>query len=177
VLIAALYVRLNKKVSEDVLLALAIKLKSQDSRRYDRTFIAYYLPDMEIGAGAWATTHCNPDLTVRVLGLTTKPEKYLKQHQPDDPSRDVIGRWLDETPLVGGRITIFRKNGKVFMESTYHDGSSGKKEMVEQLSDRGKKFVNEKGSSFGKFYLIDTQGHLQIWDQAGLISTAKKIGD
>ncbi|MCH7702181.1 MAG: hypothetical protein IID37_10880 [Planctomycetes bacterium] len=66
----SLDVRLNKKVSERTLRALALKLKSQDSRNYERTFIVYYLPDMKVGAGAWATTHFDPDLEVRVLGLT-----------------------------------------------------------------------------------------------------------
>ena len=49
-------VRLNKRVAEDTLHAIALKLKSQDSLAYDRTFITYYLPGMTVGAGAWATT-------------------------------------------------------------------------------------------------------------------------
>ena len=56
----SLDVRLNKRVAEDTLHAIALKLKSQDSRDYDRTFITYYLPGMTVGAGAWATTHFTP---------------------------------------------------------------------------------------------------------------------
>ena len=37
----SLDVRLNKRVAEDTLRAMALKLKSQDSRDYDRTFITY----------------------------------------------------------------------------------------------------------------------------------------
>ena len=73
----SLDVRLNKRVAEDTLRALALKLKSQDSRDYDRTFITYYLPGMTVGAGAWATTHFRPDLEVKILGLWTEEEKKL----------------------------------------------------------------------------------------------------
>ena len=169
----SLDVRLNKKVSENILRAIALKLKSQDSRSYERTFICYYLPDMEVGAGAWATTHFNPNLDVRIQGLTAEQEEILKQ-QPDDPSREVIGRWLDE--FIGSRITIFRQNGKLFIENTYKDGSGGKKEIVEKLSGRKRTFRRKEGSSAGDFYLIDKQGNLQMWDQEGIICTAKKIG-
>ena len=73
----SLDVRLNKRVAEDTLRAMALKLKSQDSRDYDRTFITYYLPGMTVGAGAWATTHFRPDLEVKILGLWTEEEKKL----------------------------------------------------------------------------------------------------
>ena len=73
----SLDVRLNKRVAEDTLRAMALKLKSQDSRDYDRTFITYYLPGMTVGAGAWATTHFQPDLEVKILGLSTEEEKKL----------------------------------------------------------------------------------------------------
>jgi len=172
----SLDVRLNKKVSEEILRAIALKLKSQDSRKYERTFICYYLPDMEVGAGAWATTHFNPDLEVRIQGLTAEQEKALKQ-QPDDPSREVIGSWLDESPFIGSRITIFRQNNKLFIENTYKDGSSGKKEIIEELSGKDRRFQKKEGSSVGEFYLIDSQGNLQMWDEEGIITTARKIGD
>ena len=50
----SLDVRINKKVSERTLRALALKLKSDDTREYERTFICYYLPNMTVDAGAWA---------------------------------------------------------------------------------------------------------------------------
>ena len=66
----SLDVRLNKEVSEETLRAIALKLKSNESQEYERTFIGYYLPGMTIDAGYWATTHFNPTLDVRILGLS-----------------------------------------------------------------------------------------------------------
>jgi len=42
-------VRLDEEVSEDALRAIALELKSGDSRHYERTFIIYYLPEMPVG--------------------------------------------------------------------------------------------------------------------------------
>ena len=42
----SLDVQLNKRVSEDVLRIIALELKAQEPRSYERTFILYYLPNM-----------------------------------------------------------------------------------------------------------------------------------
>ncbi|MCK4913717.1 MAG: hypothetical protein KAI59_04270 [Planctomycetes bacterium] len=174
----SLDVRLNKKVSEETLRAIALKLKAQDSRKYERTFICYYLPDMEIGTGAWATTHFNPNLDIRILGFTSEQEKNLKQRS-DDPSREVIGSWLDESPFIGKKYTVFRQNGKLFMEYMFEDGGTLKMEIVEKFSDKGRAFRKNKGNN-REYYLIDSQGNLQVWDwdqeEEVLVTTAKKIG-
>lgn len=94
---------------------------------------------------------------------------------PGAVTRQVIGSWLDKSPFVGSRITIFRQNGKLFIENTYKDGSSGKKEIVEKLSGKDRTFRKKEGSSVGEFYLIDKQGNLQLWDQEDIIWTAKKL--
>lgn len=171
-----LEIRLNKRVSEETLRALALKLKSGDSRSYERTFIGYYLPDMKVGSGAWATTHFDPELEVRILGLTKEQEKTLTK-QPTDPSREVLGRWLDERPFVGNMITIFRQAGNLFMENAFADGSSGKMEILARPSPFGKRFEDKDPNDFGEYFLIDSDGNLQLWDRDGLISTAKSIGE
>lgn len=170
----SLGIRLNRKVSKDVLKSIATELKNGDSNSYERTFIGYYLPDMKVNAGYWATTHFNPDLKVRILGLTAEQENTLKQ-PAENASREVIGNWIDETPFVGKRITIFRQNGKLLMEDTYKDGSSGKKELVEKNSPLGQRFDKVDGSSAGDHWILDSNGNLQLRDNEGLISTAKKI--
>ncbi len=167
-------VRLNKKVSERILRAIARKLKSQDSRDYDRTFIAYYLPGMAVGAGAWATTHFNPDLEVRILGLTAEEEEKLLA-EPAPANREIIGRWLDERPFIGSRITIFHEDGKLFIEHMFKDGSSLKNELVEKKSALGRRFDELEGSSFGDHWVLVSNGNLQVRDNEGLISTFKKI--
>ena len=176
----SLDIRLNRKVSKDVLEAIAVKLKSSDPNNYERTFIGYYLPGMTVDAGYWATTHFNPNLEVRVLGITAEQEKKLRQ-QPTHPSGDVIGRWLQDEEPSPGRITIFRDGGVFYMEKTYTDGNTGKDRVVEKPSRKGRKFMkaNRPGAD-GDYYLIDKHGDLQIWSQDVdgsyvLVLTAKAI--
>lgn len=169
----SLEIRLNRKVSEEVLRSIALELKRQDPRKYERTFIAYYLPDMKMGAGAWATTHFNPDLKIEILGLTVEQEKNLANEQADS-SKEIIGTWLNDG-IMASKITLYVKDGKIFLEEKYKDGSIGHKEMVKKASQSGERFEKKGGSTTGDYYLIDKQGNLQIRDQIGLISTARKI--
>jgi len=166
-------VRLSRKVSEQILRAIALKLKAQPPP-YDRTMIYYYLPGMTVGAGAWATTHFTPDLEVRILGLTVDDENKLVT-EPEPTNRETIGRWLDETPFIGSRITIFREKGKLFIEQTYKDGSGHKKELVERKSPLGRLFKEGERSRNGDHWILVSNGNLQVRDNNGLIGTAAKI--
>src|ERR1039458_10482874 len=62
----------NRTVSEEVLRAIATKLKNSDHGTYERTFISYYLPGMKVGSGAWATSHFDPDLEICILGVRSE---------------------------------------------------------------------------------------------------------
>jgi hypothetical protein len=170
----SLDVRLNKKVSSSVLGAIALVLKSRDSGEYERTFMAYYLPGMEVGSGAWATTHFTPNLKVQILGLSKEnEERLLAETEPSN--REIIGQWLDESPFVGGKVTIFRESGKLFSERKFPDGGVLKKELVERDSTLGQRFDFLEGSNFGDCWIISPSGTLLICDDQGLISTAEKI--
>ena len=57
--------------NKEELAAISSKLK----RQHDRTFISFYLPGMEVGAGAFATAHHNPSLEVKIQPFLL-PEKY-----------------------------------------------------------------------------------------------------
>ena len=133
-------VRLEQKVSEEALRAIAMKLKNIERVKYERTFIAYYLPDMKVGAGAWATSHFDPSLEVRILGLTAAEETTMTR-EAKSTSRDVVGIWMDDRPLIGATITIYRENAKLYLESKYKDGSGSTVEMNETRSSSGTKLV------------------------------------
>lgn len=168
----SLDVRLNKRVSEDVLRAIALKLKSDDSRQYDRTFILYYLPNMAVGSGAWATTHFDPTLVIDILGLTIQEEQALVT-EPTPSNLEVIGSWLDN--WTTSRIDIYRENSVLYLEYKFEDGSSLKQEVVENSSPLGQRFDKKGGSSSGDHWIIDREGNLQLRDNLGLVSMAKRI--
>lgn len=169
----SLDIRLNRKVSKDVLTAIAVKLKNAGPNTYNRTFIGFYLPDMQVNQGYWATTHFTPNLDVRILGLTAEQEQALKQ-QTTNPLREIVGTWLDERPFGAGRITIFRKDG-LFMENKYKDGSAGISKLIETISQDGRRFDYNPDRGNGEYYLINSKGELQQLDSDGPFMTAKNI--
>lgn len=162
-----LEIRLEHRLSETALKELALKLKATDSD-YPRIFIAYYLPGMEAGRGAWAVTNFVPNLNLHIMGLSAEREDALRK-QADDPSKVILGRWNDE--ILQCRVTFFRKNGKVFMERFFNDGSSGVDELLEK--NNGKFETKEKHDEY-IYYKISSNDTLEIWNNNGLIGTAQK---
>lgn len=167
-------VRLDKKVSVEVLRTIAQKLKNMERKKYERIFIAYYLPNMKVGAGAWATSHFDPELKVRILGLTAEEEEKIAQ-AAKSTSRDVIGIWMDDRPYVGATITIYRENEKLYLESKYKDGSGSTEEMTETQSTIGAKLVEKGGNPHGEYFVLDKKGNLQAGGNNGIFLEYKKL--
>lgn len=173
-------VRLNKRVSKDVLQSIAWKVK--DARRSDakRTFIAFYLPDMRVNAGAWATADFESGLQIQILGVSAEQEQTLSQIPPN-ASREKIGNWLQDREPFPGKIAVFRENSSLYMEKTFTDGTISKEQVVEQPSNSGRKFMKtNRTRQTDDYYLIDGSGNFQIWSQDVdgsfvLVVTAKRI--
>ena len=161
-------VRLKSKVSEDELEKYAQTIKDNGKASYTRTFISYYLPDMNVGSGAWATTHFNPDLDVKVLGLSLKGEQKFDE-TPKDNSREVVGIWFDERPYVGAKITIYKKESKLFIDTVYKDGSGSTEQLKESNVGQSRRLEKLEKSSFGEYWMLTNGGELEIYDNDGLI--------
>ncbi|HNS19410.1 MAG TPA: hypothetical protein PKH24_02875 [Sedimentisphaerales bacterium] len=98
-----------------------------------------------------------------------------EEDKPTPANQQTIGYWLDERPGVASRITIFQKEGKLFVERRFKDGSSLKKEIVEKRSPLGRRFDYADGSTHGDHYALGSSGDLQLRDTEGLISIARKM--
>ena len=169
----SLDVRLNKRVTEEVLRTIAHDLRARDPHKYDRTFISYYLPGMVPSHGGWATTHFNPTLEVRILGLTVEQvEAHSMESAPAD--RKVVGRWIDDI-VFRCRLTIFQKGGKFYAEFKLRSGDSWTEEVIERPSPRGRRFDTMDTSGNGDRFVVDPSGDLQIRDNDGLIATARQV--
>lgn len=167
-------IRLSKKVSENFLQLLALKIRKEEPRKYDRMFITYYLPGMTPGSGAWATSHFNPNLEVKILGTTIEEEKTLMD-EPKNSSGEIIGKWFNESLYSGAKYTFLKRDDKIIMIRKFKDGSSDEKEMI-QKNQSGRVRFEEKGGNLDKeYYLIERNGNLGIYDNAGIILTMRSI--
>jgi hypothetical protein len=162
----AITIRLKNKVKKEELAQIARQIKGTNKIKYKRTFILYYLPGMEIGAGAWATTHFDPKLKVRILGLSLESEKKLKS-----TAKNNIGSWIANIGIPG-IITIFKKQSSYFFEQKYPDGGKTTKELIKKTSSKGTRF-NQKDRPKGDYFIITKKGNLEVWDNLGLVYSYK----
>lgn len=167
----SLAIRLNRKVSEDELAVIARELRSRDPKEYDRTKICYYLPGMEVGAGAWASSHFDPDLEVRILGLPADLSVFTNEAVPEGSTR--VAMWADE---VGGYVlTLLQSGNGLAMRRRFNDMSVDVEELIESRAGNGRRLDSREGSDFGEYYVIAESGALELWDEDGLFRTAFPI--
>lgn len=162
-------VRLNHKISEQTLKVLAEKLRVDDGRTYARTFILYYLPGMVIDSGAWASTHFNPDLEVKILGLSLEDENKASKIQAP-AGTEIVGEWNDERPGMGSRLSMIKTGKKIQMKTIYKDGSSG----VEDLTLKSDSRYSINNSNNSDFYKLKKKT-LEVGDADGVYLTLQPV--
>jgi hypothetical protein len=171
---ASLDVRLADRVTKEKLVAIANELHGFADNKQPRLFIVYYLPDMEIDAGGWATTHFNPNLEVKILGATKdQHEKMVAETKQTEASQQTIGSWTVNI-LPKGTITFFRKGGKAYMTRRYTDGSSGTHELIIQQAGGQTRYRQSDGHP-ADYFIITGSGDLGHCDDEGMWATSKKM--
>jgi hypothetical protein len=170
-----LSVRLNTKVTPEVLREIALELKSQETTRYELTYLFYYLPGNgpKMGDGyddPWASAEFRPTLDVEILGLTPDKERALLS-APHPECDSLIGRWVEEA--MGGTLyTIYQTGGSKYLnQRTSPSGRGHSVELVEVIP--GRRFERREESRAGDHYVINDRGELELRDREGLIGVAK----
>jgi len=168
-------IRLEKKVTKEFLHKLALKLRKAEPREYDHMFITYYLPGMTPGSGAWATSHFDPNLEVKILGTTIEEERALMD-EPKNSSGEIIGKWRHRCLYGGPAVyTLLKRDGKVILLKKFHDGSSGETEMQLKKGLYRDRYEEKGGAAYSDYYIINRKGELEIYDSQGLILTMHSI--
>lgn len=168
----SLNVQLSRRVTEEVLAALAYDLRDQDPRDYERTFIVYYLPGMEEGSGGWATSHFDPELSVQILGLPADGEPTVTGDASGSDG-EVIGIWEDNRPGVASRYTLLESENGLAFEQVFRDGSSRTIEVEESSSSLGRRLA-DPDNEFGEYFLI-RDDRLELWDEEGVVFSAPEV--
>jgi hypothetical protein len=165
-----IYIQISTQLTEQQLTEIAAQMREENSS-YERLFVFYLLPDMEIGSGAWAVTNYNPELEVRIFGTDNESENKMKSATVENG--EIVGKWYDNSPGVEKSIIIYKIDEVYKIRYTFAD---------ESLSEQDLEFFNENGKSkfvyendFGEYYLIEEDGSLGVYDTDGLIHTSKEI--
>lgn len=165
-------VEINRPTTESILRAIAVEIKSMDSRQYDRTFICYNLPDYQ-GNGAWAISHFNPSLKVEVLGMSlVRYKKLLANPAPVLPGKaQLIGQWIDNRSYMGP-LLIIETDSQIQINHEFRDGTVWEEKVRKEESPRGLIFWS---LTHDEWYIINKKGDLEMWDTEGLIYTASRF--
>ena len=115
----ALDVRLSRKVSEEVLESLAMRLRNAEPKRYERMFITYYLPGMTAGAGVIHSEMPGTELMEKggvmhgfqIWVNLPKKDKMIKPRYQDIPS-EKIPEAKSANGLVSVRVIAGEAMGK-----------------------------------------------------------------
>lgn len=166
---------LPHKINEEELEKIAQFVEASDSDSYQRTFIGYFISGNDSSSGYWATTHFNPNLEVRILGLSMEKEAVLEQQAAASSPDDMLGTWKDDRPYVGARMELYQTDSALMLKSTYSDGSSNNVEMKSSEGKGGLRIEDKEGNDFGEYFVLNSAGDLEFWSSDGNYYTAKQI--
>lgn len=161
----SLDVLLEAKLPKEDLINLAHYLKAQDPKKYDRTFILFYLPGMKIDAGAWASGHFNPNFELKHYGLSLEEERALRVQPSLRAGEERVGCWLEDSLGSLSGKTEFIKKGKSYeMRKTYSDGSIGTNRLSRRWTFGGYRYFKEgKTGPKDDYFKITKNNGLEIW--------------
>lgn len=156
--------RLNKSQLETI----ANEIKSADSKDYERTFIMYRIKG-ENSVAAWATTHFDPDLSVKFIGLSADDFKKLLALNLDVDG-EVVGQWVSPNGFTDHIDVIYKKGQQYFKKDFYIDASMNAHEMVKD----GDTF-RYKEPAETQYFVINSNGDLEYKGSTSLTFLAKKL--
>lgn len=87
-------------------------------------------------------------------------------------ARVVIGHWIDDNYL-SSLMTLYKNNGKVYLETLYADNSKSVKEQTETSVHNGIRYEN-KTNEHGEYFIVNKEGLLNYYSQDGLFNQIKK---
>jgi hypothetical protein len=164
----AVDVKLNKKVTPEVLREIALEVKAREERPHERTAIFYYLPVVfpELAGQPWASTHFKPGLEVKILGPSQQEEEAMRL----DHKGKGIGAWLQDNQYKTLDL-IYDEDGAIKIAEIRSPTERSDSDMIEVPSSGGRRFQKVKGSNF---YDIDPFGNLRISNPEGQVISAAK---
>ena len=124
---------------------------------------------MPLNSGAWATTHFNPNLEVRILGSSVAQEEQFR-NQVTTLHSSLIGCWLYEirgAPDMNRTYTICRQDAGLYITTTWTDGTSGTEPIEEKPHPEGR-FLQTKSKQLS--------GSTFCWTEKAICSCGIKRG-
>jgi hypothetical protein len=168
-------IMLKDYINETTLKKIALEVKSNCPKSYQRTFIGYFVENENKDLGYWATTNFNPTLKINIIGLTVEEKAILMNKPKSTLDKKVLGSWIDnQSSMLINRVTLFTLDKKLYLEKIYADGSGEKKLVMKEKDKKGLLKIIFKDKK-KQYYLINKKNELEFWNDKGHYYTAKSI--
>lgn len=150
-------VRIYTELDESTLDLIANYIKSKTPSDHPYVFISFYLPNMKLGAGHYALSRRTPKDNDTKIYL---PKVSSISKSSIDKNAEIIGSWR----MSIGVTYIYKKNGSLYMEDIYTDGSKSleKLMMTTRHGRKGYCYVEE-----GRELYVISNGNLCVYDEFG----------
>jgi hypothetical protein len=165
-------VQLVAKVDEVRLEQIALELR-EDRSEFDKLWIFYYLPDMEVGKGAWATTHFTPDLEVEIGGNTEAQEAQVKTEEIA-ANETVLGKWYEEQITRMG-FSLIEREGKLYLRTTFPTGGHMDTEVIETKVKGTRRLDPVEANAHGEYQVIEVDGTLGLYGNDGRFAVGQVV--
>ena len=126
------------------------------------------LPQLAFTSGDWVLHK-----DIRMSGIEKR--RRLHWRETDMQNREIIGRWLDERPLLGDKITLYKENDKYFLETWFSDGCHSLDEVYMTQTSEGHKLEDVGGNFFGEFFIVTQSKQLQFCNEQGCYFRVDKL--
>lgn len=165
-------VRLGRKVSRDVLETVANEIRRRETAECSFSFVAFYLPHMEPGSGAWAIAEFHPEAVVTVLGLSLGEEEQLLEAARELPG--LLGAWVDDTSYASV-ITLRRAPAALVMDRLYPEGRVESEKVRIAAPGGAVRVSSEDSDILGRYYSVTSRGDLETRDDHGVVNVSPKL--
>jgi len=155
-----------------VIVALSERLLESEVAGCNFGFVAYYLPSMRPGAGAWAIAELGPEIKVSILGLSAEDESALLER--GQTPAEIFGVWVDDTSY-SSVLSLYRDAGGLKLGRWYADGGQATEPIrITRAADGVFELADAAGGS-GRRYRLAANGDLETWDGTGALGAARNV--
>ena len=182
------YVALTKTLSkselEQLLEDLSGKIKEKKNFQYNKTpthiaiFVYHdedtYKTNTVQWVGRFLKLRENESISINEKLLSFYNSDISKKARITDlNNKQIIGKW--DNKHTGSIITIYKGDNTIYLEEVCYDNSRRTSEMVGKRKRGYNCYLYKDSGDYDDYYLINTKGDLETYDELGLITTSKKI--
>ena len=165
-------VQLVAKIDEARLEQIAMELR-EDRSEFDKLWIFYYLPEMEVSKVAWATTHYTPDLEVEISGNTEEQEAQVKTEEIA-ANETVLGKWYEEQITRMG-FSLIERESKLYLRTTFPTGGHMDTGVIEKKVKGTRRLDPVEANAHGEYQVIEADGTLGLYGNDGRFAVGQIV--